>query len=336
MNNTITVKRDLRLKPSYLTLQEREIFCFINNEQYHTAEGLAVIVTEPDKTEINKKQVILLVHRHLSHKNAIYQPLLANVLSLLGYWVIRFDFRGQGDSETNANLQLGRTVSQDIEDLETIIKSLNPYFSKGYKELFGEDEMSIKMVIAHSRGVLPIIKHFGSINTYERVPYLVNCCGRYSSEGLLERYTKLYPKWKQQKGFWVKTFHHGEYINYWVPEGEVLDAGQFSTECFKHIHKTTNVVNIYGTCDHVIPSDDATKYHNTFGSRSFQFLVPGSDHNFYGLIDDKNPYNLPTKRERTNYSYYLAALIYLGVQNDSFHDVDKFQIKSASAELLAS
>lgn len=32
MNNTITVKRDLRLKPSYLTLQEREIFCFINNE----------------------------------------------------------------------------------------------------------------------------------------------------------------------------------------------------------------------------------------------------------------------------------------------------------------
>ena len=99
----------------------------------------------------------------------------------------------------------------------------------------------------------------------------------------------------------MKTFHHGEYINYWVPEGEVLDAGQFSTECFKHIHKTTNVVNIYGTCDHVIPSDDATKYHNTFGSRSFQFLVPGSDHNFYGLIDDKNPYNLPTKRERTNY-----------------------------------
>lgn len=158
---------------------------------------MAVIVTEPDKTKINKKQVILLVHRHLSHKNAIYQPLLANVLSLLGYWVIRFDFRGQGDSETNANLQLGRTVSQDIEDLETIIKSLNPYFSKGYKELFGEDEMSIKMVIAHSRGVLPIIKHFGSINTYERVPYLVNCCGRYSSEGLLERYTKLYPKWKQ-------------------------------------------------------------------------------------------------------------------------------------------
>lgn len=338
MKDIITIKTDSRLKPSYLNLQERERFCFIKNELYHTVEGLAVIITEPDASKINTNQVILLVHGHLSHKNAIYQPLLADVLSQLGYWVIRFDFRNQGDSETNANIQLGRTISQDVEDLETIIKSLDPYFCKDHMKIFGENTMniSIEMVIAHSRGVLPMMEYFGSIDMSGRIPYLVNCCGRYGSEGLLKRYTELYPKWRQQKGFRTKTFYHGKYTDYWVPEGEILSTGQFSTEYFKHIPKTTKVVNIYGTCDDVIPIDDAIQYHRIFGNRSFQFWIPGCDHNFYGLIDDKNCCDLPTRRGKVNYSYYLAALIYLGVQNHSFHGINESQIENALAKIVAS
>lgn len=336
MKDIITIKKDSRLKPSYLVLQDRETLCFIKNRLYHTAEGLAVIITEPDRTKINRNQVILLVHGHLSHKNAIYQPLLAKVLGQLGYWVIRFDFRNQGDSETNANVQLGRTISQDIEDLETIIKSLDPYFCKDFEEMFGENKMTIEMVIAHSRGVLPVMKYFGSIDMSGSVPYLVNCCGRYASEGLLKRYTKLYPKWRQQKGFWTKTFYNGKQIDYWVPEGEILSTGEFSTECFKNIPKTTKVVNIYGTCDHVIPVDDATQYHTTFGNRSFQFWISGSDHNFYGLIGDRNRYSLPTRRGKVNYSYYLVALIYLGVQMHSFGEINESQIESTLTKLVSS
>lgn len=344
MISTVTIVRDTKLKPSYITLKDREVFCFIKNESYHTAEGLAVIITTPevtntqvfeiDSTNINKNKVILLIHGHLSHKNAIYQPLLATVLSLLGYWVIRFDFRNQGDSEANANKQLGRTISQDIEDLDTIIKSLDGNFCKNYHEIFGENKVSIEMVIAHSRGVLPMMQYFGSVDTSQRVPYLVNCCGRYFSEGLLKRYTKLYPKWREEKGFWTKTFYHGKYVDYWVPESEILSTGQFPIDCFKSIPSSTQVINIYGTFDNIIPKNDAEQYHLTFGDRSFQFWIPGSDHNLYGLINDKNHFNLPTRRGKVNYSYYLAALIYLGIQAHSFQDIDRSQIKNTLTKLI--
>ena len=156
--------------------------------------------------------------------------------------------------------------------------------------------MSIEMVMAHSRGVLPMMQYFGSVDTSQRVPYLVNCCGRYFSEGLLKRYTKLYPKWREEKGFWTKTFYHGKYVDYWVPESEILSTGQFPIDCFKSIPSSTQVINIYGTFDNTIPKNGTEQYHLTFGDRSFQFWIPGSDHNLYGLINDNNHFNLPTMK----------------------------------------
>lgn len=337
---SLTIAKDPKLKPEYIVLKEREIYCYIKNERFHKADGLATIITKP-RTQFtgqagqvnNFQNVAILIHGHLSHKNAIYQPLLAEMLSDLGYLVIRFDFRNQGDSEDNSDAIAGRTIFQDLEDLETVIKCVTNQYSQDFTDIFGESRLSLEMIIAHSRGVLPMLSYFSSLRNNITVPTLINCCGRFSSDGLLRRYTKMYPNWEKEKGFWTKTFRYGKYTDYWVSCDEIISAGCFSNKQFKNIPSITNVVNIYGTCDDIIPLKDAESYYELFKPNSFIYLISGSDHNFYGLIDDENKFGLPSKRGKVNYSYYLAALLYLAVKHNSFADIREAEIKDVLSDI---
>lgn len=333
--NIITITSDPKLVPPHIVLKDREIFCYIKNNSYHKEKGLAVVITHSriilkdcGNGGKSKQKVVILVHGHLSHKNAIYQPLLADILSYLGYSVIRFDFRSQGDSEENKSIEVGRTIEQDIEDLETIIRSLDAQYCSDIEEVFGDIQLNIEMVIAHSRGVLPVMSYFSNAGNLYCIPYIVNCCGRYFSEGLLRRYSNAYPRWKELKGFATKTFRFGEYVDYWVPSGEILSAGNFSTDHFKDISQETRIINVYGSCDAIVPIDDAEQYYRIFEDRADYYLITGGDHNFYGLPDDKNELQLPIRRGKVNYSYYLAALIYIGISANSFINITELEIRS--------
>ncbi|CAL9737805.1 hypothetical protein MOSE0_M08658 [Monosporozyma servazzii] len=340
METSLSIAYDPNLKPGYIILKEREIFCFIKNERFHKSDGLATIITKPRTQSThqsgqanNSQNVAILIHGHLSHKNAIYQPLLAEMLSNLGYLVIRFDFRNQGDSEDNRDKSVGRTIFQDLEDLETVIKCVTNKDTKKFTDIFGENKLSLEMIIAHSRGVLPMFSYFSSLGKKIAVPTLINCCGRFSSDGLLRRYTKMYPNWEKEKGFWTKTFRYGKYTKHWVPYDEIISAGCFSNKQFKNISTITNVVHIYGTRDDVIPLKDAEDYHELFKPNSFIYLISGADHNFYGLTDDDNEFKLPSKRGKVNYSYYLVALLSLASKNNSFKDIEEAETKAALSDI---
>lgn len=335
MHNQFSLISDLELIPEHVQLKKRERFCYIKNEEVYKDRGLATIVTLPNKQICyspeyleGEQKMVILVHGHLSHKNAIYQPLLAEMLSDLGYLVVRFDFRCQGDSEDNFDMSIGRTINQDIEDLETIIKYFTSCYTITDEGIFSDAKPSLDMVIAHSRGVLPMLSYFSNLGNNVTAPTLVNCCGRYLSEGLLKRYTKLYPNWEEKNGFWTKTFRYGKYADYWVSKEEIISAGSFSTDLFENIPKTTQIINIYGTCDGVIPMKDAELYYDLFRGRSSIFLIPGADHNFYGLSDDSNAFRLPVKRGKVNYSYYLVALLNIALRNKSFKSIDGSNINA--------
>lgn len=340
MNNQIIITEELETFSPHIKVTNGEKFVFIKNIHHHHSKGLATIITPPQlsssigKSKKEPIQVIILVHGHLSHKNAIYQPLLANQLSRLGYLVIRFDFRNQGDSEPNEQQEIGRTISQDINDFETIVQSFDPSLCQTSVGIYGFKRLSVYMVVAHSRGVLPTMAYYSSKLLEQEIPYLVNCCGRFYSEGLLERYSKSYPNWKVEGGFKAMTFLHGTYTEYWVPREEIESAGTWSTIKFEDISKNTNIINIYGTCDSIIPYEDALQYDKMFKGRSFLYNVAGADHNFYGLKDDLNVLGLPLRRDKVNYCPYVVALISLVLQNKQLREFRKEEIEDIINAIL--
>ncbi|CCK70179.1 uncharacterized protein KNAG_0D04330 [Huiozyma naganishii CBS 8797] len=292
---------------AHLVLEDNEDFVFIRSKKYHKGNGLGAIISWPEITHPNTvTQTVILVHGHLSHKNAIYQPDMAAKLSSLGYCVIRFDFRNQGDSEDNRDALLGRTLPQDFQDLDTIVRSLSA------KRVYRGLELSLAAVIAHSRGVLVMFHYFNEHNR-QRVPLLVNCCGRFGSAKILERYDRVFPSWRGDHGFTAKTFRFGQYTDYWVSEAEIMSTAQVDTRQFTRLDHGTKVLLIYCQCDAVIPESDGIQYRNMFRLAHYDTNfceIPFADHNFYGLPGDKNSYGLPLKRNKVNYaSLVLETLL---------------------------
>ncbi|CCF59350.1 hypothetical protein KAFR_0G03180 [Kazachstania africana CBS 2517] len=300
MDRRIHLDEDAVL-PSYLQLEANEKYLLVKDSEVHCDKGLSTILSVPTKTKENSKIVILL-HGHQSHKNALYQPLLSQELSKMGYFVIRFDFRGQGDSEPNRNENEGRTITQDLEDMNAIISSLD-VLSTSYNISF-----QLEMVVAHSRGVLIMFEYLLN-NKPICVPKLVNCSGRFVGSNLLKRYSKLYPNWREAKGFGTKILRYGKVVSCWVPETEIISTANVNGESFANLSKESYVLIIHGSCDDVIPLEDANKYESIFQGHCHLIKIRGADHNYYGLEHDPNTYKLPIKRGKVNYSVILVREI---------------------------
>lgn len=305
-------------------LRDDELYVYVldpTSETYDTEVKLATIITPPsfqNTTEISKNmKVALLLHGHQSHKNAIYQPLMAQALSAKGYAVVRFDFRGQGDSSPNSSKQEGRTTEQDVDDLDMMINFVK---NGSLKQIINEtllekiprakvetyETVNIDMIIAHSRGVLVMFQYILQKSDLH-VRLLVNCCGRYDGNGLLRRYTNMVPTWRDDGGLEISTLRYGKYSKSWIPTPEILSAANVKTSNFKAINNAERVIHVYGTCDTVIPMEDARKYVDTFGSMSSLLVLEGSDHNFYGLKDDLNVHKLPLRNGLVNYSVLFVS-----------------------------
>ncbi|KAG0670868.1 hypothetical protein C6P45_001633 [Maudiozyma exigua] len=304
-------------------LRDNELFIYVldpTSETYDKEVKLATIITPPsfETTEISKNmKVALLLHGHQSHKNAIYQPLMARALSDKGYAVVRFDFRGQGDSSPNSSKQEGRTIEQDVDDLDMMMNfvrngSLKQIINESLLEKMQSakvetyETVDIDMIIAHSRGVLVMFQYILQKPDLP-IRLLVNCCGRYDGNGLLCRYTNMVPTWLDDGGLEISTLRHGKYSKSWIPTPEILSAASVKTSKFKAINNAERVIHVYGTCDTVIPMEDARKYVDTFGSLSSLLVLEGSDHNFYGLKDDLNAHKLPLRNGIVNYSVLFVS-----------------------------
>lgn len=240
---------------------------------------IAAIVSYPEKrnsSTANKEdgkllckenKLALLLHGSQSHKNAIYQTLLAKRLAEFGYWVLRIDFRGQGDSSDNCDPGLGRTLAQDLEDLSTVYQTVSDRSLR--VQLYKTSTISLDVVVAHSRGSLAMFKFCLKLHAAESpLPsHLINCAGRYDGRGLIERCTRLHPHWQAEGGFWANGPRNGEYKDFWIPLSETYSIAGVCVPEFATIPQTCSVMSCYGMCDHIVPISAASNYARLFEGR---------------------------------------------------------------------
>lgn len=293
--------------PGYCELKENERFVYIRDLEKHNGNGIACIISKPNNG-VFLKRLVLMVHGSLSHKNAIYQPLLAERLSELGYCTIRIDFRGLGDSEEVPDQNLGRTIANDVDDIKTIYNAVSDSTICG--NLFGQSELIFYSIVAHSRGSLAMFNFALQLeNTH--IPLLVNCCGRFDGNGLMERSTKNNPGWLEKGGFKAKTLRLGKLEEVWIPKSETLSVIQVDTEIYSQITMKTKIVSIYGTDDEVVPPIEASRdYASSFEDHHQLIYIKGAGHNFYGKPGDLNINNLPYKRGLVNYNVEVVRCLY--------------------------
>ncbi|CDO94332.1 unnamed protein product [Kluyveromyces dobzhanskii CBS 2104] len=323
-------------------LLDNEQFFYIRDEKRHKGRGLAAILTQPPSVQYRtlaervknqskygfpSHKLVLLIHGHQSFKNALYQPLLADKLSQEGYYVLRIDFRGLGDSEDCWDPKLGRTIKQDVEDLTTIYEFVS---SEACKLLLGRT-LTLDTIVAHSRGVISMFEFAREVY----VPNLINCCGRFDSHGLLLKAARRSPTWEADGGFYCHTLRFGEWQDVWIPKAETLSAGTLDSSKFKEIDSGTWVLSVYTATDPIIPITAAAGYSNLFAGRHTLNIVPNCDHNFYGLPDDPNKLNLSLRKGKVNYGVYLVKELveYLKEENqlERFYKTHQL-IKSAKNE----
>ncbi|CAB4256972.1 similar to Saccharomyces cerevisiae YDL057W Putative protein of unknown function [Maudiozyma barnettii] len=307
--------------PNYIKLEKNELFVNVLGGQDHFGDiaKLATIISLPvigNDIEPHVLKVATLLHGHQSHKNAIYQPLLAQTLSNIGYCVIRFDFRGQGDSSPNEFKMEGRTIEQDVNDIHTICTfickgPLLDLVNMKLREHMPSNDSNYesvcpKIMVAHSRGVLAMFEYLLACKEFQ-IPLIVNCCGRFDGSGLLTRYTKIKPTWRKEGGLNISTLRYGKYEECWVPTPEILSTAKVDTLKFNDINQSFKVLSVYGSKDLVVPVEDGEKYEKLFQERGLLLLIDGADHNFYGLPEDPNIHKLPLKRGKVNYSILFIS-----------------------------
>lgn len=306
--------------PPHIRLQSNEQFVYFKHGKYHTGRGIAVILSHPKSLqydtlsdrvqnqhqfELPQHRLALALHGHQSHKNYPYQGLVASRLSEMGFFVIRMDFRGLGDSEDVSDARVGRTISQDLEDIDTIYEFVSS--PRLCKELCGFP-LTLDTVMAHSRGVISMFE-YARANPDKYIPNLINCAGRFDGQGLLRKRLKASPKWLEEGGFWCEFPRYGSFERTWVPCAETMSAAEVDTAAFSEIDERTWVFSCYGVEDEVIPLDAAASYANLFNGRHTLKLIQGANHNYLGLPGDSNELELPLRKGRVNYCYKLVDLI---------------------------
>ncbi|KAL6928779.1 hypothetical protein ACO0SA_002108 [Hanseniaspora valbyensis] len=298
------------LNPVEKSLSKYQHSLFIKHKKYHTGMGISAILSRPATDETNLHKGILLLHGHCGHKNYINLPIIDDLLQKDGYYILRVDFRGLGNSEENADLKMGRTLSQDLEDIETCY-------------LFFRDIVNVKLdtIIAHSRAVISMFSfHLFLQKKYgDFIPNLINCSGRYDNDGLRDKILKKNPNWVQDQGYYASTFRYGSLQKIFIPYEESMSVITVDSKKFAKIDQRCSILSVYGCKEDVMPLSAATKYDKLFKQRHQLILIDNADHNFFGIVidDPNNPFNLPTKRGKINYNYLVGKHIedYLSIDN---------------------
>ncbi|KHC59685.1 hypothetical protein MGE_04010 [Candida albicans P75010] len=263
----------------------------------------------------------LILHGQGGHRNYCYQKTLAHRLANeLGIFSLRIDFRGCGNSADNANELEGRTLTQDVED----IQSSADFIRDGKLNGTGID-LTLSSIISHSRGGVAMLLWAQIQDQLGRagdpsaiiVPNLVNCSARFTSPTVLDRYAGL----EGLDFIPVTTYRRGSYQQINLSAREIISLSKPDLSKLTDLSRDWSVLSVYGTEDEIIPKYDSANFANALNRGPLSHtlkLIPDADHNFYGhkeiKADDElhelNPYNLPLKNgKRVNYNYLVTDYI---------------------------
>ncbi len=322
---------------------EQRISIPISSNNINNTAGIVGILTTPKTPNKNSNKLVVLTHGFGGNKNYCYLQLTARQISNdLGISSFRFDYRGCGDSEDYVNEYFGRTLLQDLEDINYVIDFLK------------EKKFNLFGIIGHSRGVVNMFQYVLSKidkNQEDNLPkFLINCSGRYESKRLLaffdnksyeEAVNDLLIKIKNKKDYYdeFSSYRFGKVAKIRIPLMEYLELSQVDNSILKVKleDKIEKVLTIHGWKDSIVPPGDSILFHNQFLNKDDNNynnklkhtlkIIPPADHNFYGtdLIPAKlsdsekqklNPFNLPVKGSKVNYNYLTADIITKWISNE--------------------
>lgn len=200
------------------------------------------------------------------HKDYLFQKPLARALPLaLGIDTFRFDFRGNGESEGLANFS---NFEGDVDDLSHCVEFLREHF-----------DYDIYALIGHSRGAIVSLRYATEI---ARVPYVINCSGRYRMKLILSRMSMWEPEWKEKGYYLVKNRVRGREIEMKLTRSDVDAFVEYDSSIIKDLPPETDVLTIHGLNDEVVPVQDAALIANILAPRHTLHLLPNANHNFVG------------------------------------------------------
>ncbi|RCK65865.1 hypothetical protein Cantr_01579 [Candida viswanathii] len=263
----------------------------------------------------------LILHGQGGHRNYCYQKILAHRLaSELGMFSLRIDFRGCGYSADNEIEIEGRTLSQDVDDIQACAE----FIMDGKLNGTGID-LTLSSIISHSRGGVAMflwaqiqdkLAKEGNLKAIV-VPNLVNCSARFTSPTVLERYAEF----ENLDFLPVLSFRHGEYKEIPLAGREIITLSKPDLNTLSELSREWSVLSVYGTEDEIIPKYDCANFANTLNRGPLSHtlrLIPDADHNFYGHtriekdteMSEVNPRNLPLKGgKKVNYNYLVTDYI---------------------------
>ncbi|KAH3680816.1 hypothetical protein WICMUC_000167 [Wickerhamomyces mucosus] len=262
-------------------------------------QGIVGIFTPSLKN--SKGKFALILHGRGGHKNYIYQNELAQHLSKLGISNFRFDFRGCGDSQNNIDESLGRTIEQDIKDLEIITEAFT-IEGKFHSEI-GFINYSLDLIVGHSRGSIAMFKYI--LNT-KLTPLLINCSSRFDSIKILNLY-------QNEENYRLIQYRFGKYQILQTLKNEIINLSIQDLTKLTKLNQSIKILSIYGEFDNIVPIEDSIKFCEIFGSNRHELkIIPNSDHNFTGINNFKelnsdqlkefNDLKLTIKNEKINYN----------------------------------
>jgi protein tyrosine/serine phosphatase/pimeloyl-ACP methyl ester carboxylesterase len=265
----------------------------------------------------------LIIHGQGGHRNYCYQKMLAHRLaSDLGIYSLRIDFRGCGDSDENESKQLGRVISQDVEDIQAAAE----FLIDGTKNPLGIN-FTLSSIIAHSRGAVAMFLWALKQNEISKspevgkaivVPNLVNCSSRFRSYTVLDRYNVLD---SELLSLPQRCLRYGKMQDVAITREELFSLATPDLSPVSELPLDWSVLSIYGLEDVIVPIQDSSYFanHLTRGYYSHKLqLIPRADHNFYGQVnindqsdaEEFNPDNLPlTAKKLVNYNYVVTDMI---------------------------
>ena len=221
---------------------------------------------EPDEGNdvgSRSRRAIILCHGLAANRNGSFLPELANFLSLRGYHVLRFDFRGSGESP---GVWSYANYDGEVADILTAAKFLERTFSVPLYGLIGHSKAATEVLLYASK--YPVSK---VISVSGRFDMSVNPAGRFSEEQAAALKATGVCEWQ---GLQVTQAA--------LDERAALDVEKIVRECTRN--SLGKALLIHAQDDKIIPFGESIKMHEIgrdSGNMEISILKSGG-HGFRG------------------------------------------------------
>jgi len=210
--------------------------------------------------EAPSHRVCILCHGYAETKNWPILVEMAEELARRGWNAVRFDFRGNGDSEGHFSFA---NYMKEVEDVRAVAEHLR---GRG---------MEVTGLLGHSKGGDVVLLY---ASKHDDIPRVVNVAGRFHmKEGVVQRFGQGIIDQVLQEGSATVRGKKGSWVLTRESYEERMSTDMASAAC---AIRTSRVMTVHETGDRVIPVQDAHEFDSRIPNHRL-VLIDGASHLFH-------------------------------------------------------